>query len=206
MAGRDVVGVVLVAGLTVFLVGAGGWRKAYEQPLTASLRTIHTDRRRRAWIHAWMIPAMFITCAGMVGLVVLLGAGTAAVVAAMAAVAYAIGAVCWIASLAFRLTVVPWAAERTVADGAPPAGFAALDGWAGSLYVVHMVSAYAASATLGAALLVAGELPGWVGWFGVGWGLAFLAGFLATRFAGPFNPPFWAHVYSALVGAMLLAT
>jgi hypothetical protein len=76
----------------------------------------------------------------------------------------------------------------------------------GSLYAVHMASAYAAFAILGAAVLAAGWLPVWVGWLGVGWGLVFLAGFVVTRFAGPFNPPFWAHTYTALVGAMLLAS
>jgi hypothetical protein len=206
MAGRDLVGVVLVAGLIVFFVGAAGWRSAYEKPLREALQAIHTDRRRRAWIHLWMIPAMFITSAGLFGLVVVIGAGTAAVLAAMAAAVFALGAVCWITSLAYRLTVVPWAAERTVSDGDPPDGFAALDSWAGSLYVVHMASAYVAFALLGAAVLVTGLLPGWVGWVGIGWGLVFLAGFVGTRFAGPFNPPFWAHTYSALVGVMLLAS
>ena len=145
MTGREVVGVVLIAGAVVFLVGAGGWRLAYEQPLREALRVIHGDRRRRAWIHAWMIPAMFLTSAGLFGLVMVVGDGPAAVLVAMAATVFALGAVCWIASLAFRLTVVPWAAERTVADGEPPEGFAALDRWAGSLYVVHMASAYAAA-------------------------------------------------------------
>lgn len=206
MVAHAVIGGVLVAGLVLFFVGAGAWRLAYEQPLPEALRVIHADRRRRAWIHAWMIPAMFTTAAGLFGLVVVIGDGTAAALAAMAAGVYALGAVCWIASLAFRLTVVPWAAERTVADGEPPEGFAALDHWAGSLYVVHMASAYAAFAILGAAVLTDGLWSPWVGWTGVGGGLAFLAGFVATRFAGPFNPPFWAHTYTALIGVMLLTS
>lgn len=207
MAGHDVVGVVLVAGLVVFLVGAGGWRMAYEKPLHEALPIFHHDRRRRAWIHAWMIPAMFITPAGLFGLIVVLSDDeAAAVLATMAAVVFAIGAVCWIVSLVFRLTVTPWAAERTVADGEPPDGFAALDSWSGSLYVVHMAASYAAFAALGAAVLAQGTLPSWAGWLGVGWGLAFLAGFVGTRFAGPFNPPAWAHTYPALIGVMLLAS
>jgi hypothetical protein len=206
MTGHSVVGGALVAGLVVFLVGAAAWRQAYEQPLREALAVIHHDRRRRAWIHLWMIPAMFTTSAGLFGLLLVIGDGAAGVLAAMAAAVFALGAVCWITSLAFRLTVVPWAAERTVSDGDPPDGFAALDSWAGSLYVAHMASAYVAFALLGAAVLVAGLLPGWVGWVGIGWGLVFLAGFVGTRFAGPFNPPFWAHTYSALVGVMLLAS
>lgn len=200
----QVVGVWLVAGLTFFLVGAGAWRLEYERPLAEALRVIHADRRRRAWIHLWMIPAMFLTPMGVAGYAAVIADRAAAAIAVMAAVVYAMGAVCWVASLAFRLTVVPWAAERTVEDGVLPEGFAALDRWAGSLYVVHMASAYAAFALLGSAVLMAGQLPPWVGWLGVGWGLSFLAGFVATRFSGLFNPPFWAHAYTGVLGVVLL--
>jgi hypothetical protein len=33
-----------------------------------------------------------------------------------------------------------------------------------------------------------------------------LAGFILTRFAGPFNPPILAHSYTAVVGVVLLLT
>jgi hypothetical protein len=108
--------------------------------------------------------------------------------------------------LTFALTVVPWAAEHTVENGTPPEGFAPLDSWAGSLYVVFMAAAYAAFAILGAAILVSGALPDWLGWLGVGLGLVMLAGFILTRFAGPFNPPILAHTYTAVVGVVLLLT
>jgi hypothetical protein len=204
MRAQDVVGVTLVLGCVTFLVGAAAWRLAYEQPLVQALRVIHADRRRRAWIHAWMVPAMFVTAAGVVGLATLMDDRAAGAVAAMAATVYALGTVCWICSLVFRLTVVPWAAERTAEDGEPPAVFPALDRWAGALYVVHMASAYVTFAVLGAAVLLTGDLPPWLGWVGVGGGLGFLAGFVATRFAGPFNPPFWAHTYTAALGVTLL--
>lgn len=204
MQGRDLVGAVLLGGLVIFLVGAARWRLAYERPLTEALRVIAADRPRRTWIHLWMIAALLVTPAGLGALGLLLADPVARVLAVMAAVVYVIGAVCWVVSLTFRLTVVPWAAEQTVAHGEPPVAFPAFDAWAGALYTVHMATAYAAFALLGGALLLSGDLPGWLGWLGVGWGLAFLAGFVATRFAGPFNPPFWAHAYTGLVGAVLL--
>lgn len=197
-------GGVLVAGLVIFLVGAVGWRLDYQRPLQESLPVIHTDRRRWAWIHTWMIAALVVTPAGLAGLVVTLDEETAAVLAAMAAAVYVSGAVCWIVSLAFRLTVVPWAAARTVTDGDVPVGFDACDRWAGTLYIVHMLTAYLASAVLGVAVLASDALPTWLGWTGVGWGLAFAAALVATRFAGPFNPPFWAHLYTGTVGVILL--
>jgi hypothetical protein len=204
MGGEAVVGAALVAGFVLFMVGAVAWRIDYERPLAESLVTIHGDRGRRAWIHVWMLAAMLVTPAGLAGATLLPGNGTAAVLTAMAFAVYALGAVCLMASLCFRLAVVPWAAEQTVVDGAVPEGFAALNHWAGLLYVVHMASAYAAFALLGAAVLAGGDLPAWLGWLGVGWGAVFLAGFAATRFAGPFNPPFWAHCYTAGIGLALL--
>jgi len=198
------VGGVLVAGLVIFIVGAAAWRLAYQRPLHESLPLIHADRRRWAWIHTWMITALVVTVAGLAGLTVTLDKETAAVLAAMATAAYFAGGVSWIAALAFRLTVVPWAASRTVTDGQVPDGFDAYDRWAGMLYVVHMLTAYVGSAVLGVAVLVSDALPTWLGWAGVGWGLAFAAGLVATRFAGPFNPPFWAHLYTATVGVVLL--
>ena len=197
-------GGVLVAGLGIFLVGAGAWRLEYQRPLQESLPAIHRDRRRWAWIHVWMVAGVLVTFAGLAGLAVISEEPTARVLAAMAAVVYVAGGICWTGSLAFRLTVVPWAAEQAVTVGEPPDGFAAYERWAGALYRVHMLTAYAASAVLGVAVLVSDVLPTWLGWTGVGWGLAFAAGLVATRFAGPFNPPFWAHLYTAALGVSLL--
>ncbi|HSK96434.1 MAG TPA: hypothetical protein VK891_07450 [Euzebyales bacterium] len=206
MQAQDIVGLSLVAGLVTFLVGAVAWRLEYETPMLQALRLIHRDRRRRAWIHLWMIPAMFVTAGGVGGHAALSGQRSAAVLSLMASFVYAMGAVCWVGSLAFRLTVVPWAAEHLVEHGGPPPGFVALDRWAGCLYLIHMASAYAAFMLIGSATLLDGELPPWIGWLGIGWGVSFLAGFVATRFSGPFNPPFWAHTYTCVVGVALLVT
>lgn len=206
MNDSSLVGGVLFAGLVIFLVGAVAWRLDYQRPLEESLPIISADRRRRAWIHTWMIAALVITPAGLAGLTVALTEPTAAVLSAMATAAYLCGAVGLIASLAFRLTVVPWAADRTVADGDPPDAFPAYDQWAGALYVVQMLTAYLASAVLGIAVLLTDALPAWLGYAGITWGLVFAAGFVTTRFAGPFNPPFWAHTYTGSIGLALLLT
>ncbi len=202
----DLVGGILVAGCVVFLVGAVAWRLDYQRPAEESLPLIHADRRRRMWIHVWMLAAMFITPAGLVGLAQLPDLSDVAQPAAMAAIVYTIGAVCMIVSLCFRITVVPWAAERMVADGKPPDGFAPLEAWTGSLYVMHMLASYAAFAALGATVLASDVLAPWSGWVGLGMGTVFLIGFVATRFAGPFNPPFLAHLYTGLLGVVLLVT
>ena len=151
-----------------------------------------------------MIAGVVVTPAGLAGLALTMEEPTASVLVAMATAVYGSGGVCWIASLSFRLTVVTWAAERTAAEGRMPDGFAAYDRWAGALYIVHMLTAYIASAVVGLAVLTSDTLPTWLGLAGVIWGLTFAAGFVTTRFAGPFNPPFWAHLYTGTVGTVLL--
>ena len=196
-----IAGVVLIAGLVVFMVGAVGWRLAYERPFAEVASLIHADRRRRAWIHVWMLVAMFLTPAGVAAFALRPEQES---LAGMATVTYALGAASAVGFLTFRLAVVPWAAEQTVASGSPPPGFLAMNSWAGLLYVVHMIASYVTFVVLGSAVLRSDELPQWAGWLGVAWGSAFLAGFVATRFAGPFNPPFWAHTYTAVLGVLLL--
>lgn len=93
----NVVGLFLVAGLAIFLIGAAAWRRDYEKPLSEALRVIHEDRKRRAWIHLWMIPAMFVTSAGVFGIAATVdNARVAVAVAVMAGVVYLMGAVCWV--------------------------------------------------------------------------------------------------------------
>lgn len=203
LASESLVGGVLLAGFVVFMTGALAWRLAYERPLPEVLAIIHADRRRRAWIHSWMIAAMFVTPAGLAGLAALPDTGTGTVLAVMAAAGYALGALCWLVSLAFRLTVVPWAAEQATGGNVPEA-FVALDAWAGALYVIHMAASYTAFAVIGLAVLASGNLPDWLGWLGLVAGLGFLLGFVATRFAGPFNPPLFAHLYPGVIGVVLL--
>lgn len=206
MSNGILVGGVLVTGFVVFMTGAVAWRPEYDRPLAESLPVIHTDRRRRRWIHVWMLLAMLITPAGVAGLAVLPGTEAFVLITIMAAVVYGIGSVCWVVSLAFRLTVMPWAAEQAERTDEPPDGFAALDEWATSLFTIHMAASYAAFAALGVAVLVSDTFPLWLGWVGVGWGVAFLSGFVATGSTGPFSPPFWAHSYPLMIGVVLLAT
>ena len=199
------VGGVLFAGLVIFLAGAVAWRLDYQRPLEESLPIISGDRRRRAWIHTWMIAALVITPTGLAGLTVAMTDPTAAVLAAMATAAYLCGAVGLIASSGLRLTVVPWAADRTVADGAPPDAFPAYDQWAGALYVVQMLTAYLASAVLGIAVLLSDALPAWLGYAGIAWGLVFAAGFVTT-IRRTVQPAVWAHTYTGSIGLALLLT
>lgn len=204
---NEVVGVLLVSGLVVFLVGAARWRLDYEGRLTSSLAVIHGDRARRAWIHTWMIAGVLLTTSGLAGFSGVSDTQLSRSMSLAATVLYAVGAACWLAALAFRLTVVPWAAERAVADGAPPPAFVALNAWAGSLYLIHMFASYGAFFVLGGAATTSATLPAWVASLGLAFGVVGLLGLaFGGRYRTAFYPPFWAHTYTALLGGVLIMT
>jgi len=206
MADARLVGGVLVVGLAAFMVGAVRWRIAYEGSPETALPAIHADRRRRAWIHSWMIAGLLVTSAGLAGLATVVDTGTSRAAAAMCAAAYGLGVACMVVSLAYRLTVVPWAAAHAVSDGHPREGFVAWDTWAGTLYRIHMLTSYLTFALLGVAVLADTELPTAVGWLGLVWGLSFAIGFAVPgRHQVAFYPPFWALTYPAVVGVGLIA-
>jgi hypothetical protein len=205
MDAESAAGLVLVAGLVVFLVGALRWRLEYQADASVALPAVLADPRRWSWVHGWMAAAMFVTPAGLAMAASLVRPVDAAATAWAAVVVFTVGAACLVVALTYRLTVVPWAAGRTAADGSPPELYLATEPWASLLYRAHMFSAYATFVVLGAAVVLDERLPDWLGWLGVGWGCAF-AGLLAVggRIAFAVYPPFWAHTYPAAVGVVLL--
>lgn len=95
-----------------------------------------------------------------------------------------------------------WMLAAMFVTPAAVAGFATLPATgAGRAFAAMAAIVYA----IGAAVVTSDVAPAWAGWLGVAWGLVFLAGLAATRFDGPFNPPFYAHFYPAVVGGVLLA-
>ena len=194
------VGWVLVAGFVAFMVGAGGWRVEYEQQMDRALPLMHADRGRLRWIHRWMVVAMFLTVAGLGGLVIL--ADDAGV--AVAVTGYAVGALAWVGTLLFRLGVGEWAAEETDRSGAVPAIYPPMARSAGYGHFVHMTSAYASAILLGWSLSGSDLIPGWLTWAGPIWGAVLLAMFLVPRTRFVAAPPFWAHVFTFAIGLSLL--
>jgi len=204
MAPIDWTGVVLVAGLVAFLTGAVFWKPAvYQQALPQALAAMAKDAARLRWIQSWMMVGIGTTTLGVALLARRIDLDGEHLWSTLGAACFALGAPLMLVSLAFGLTVRPWAADETVAKGEVPRGYEALDRFAGLLMATHMVTAYASWAFLGAALLRSGTVPAWLGWSGVGAGSLFAVGFVAFR-GGPFAPPFLAHVYTAVIGIVLL--
>jgi hypothetical protein len=148
----------------------------------------------------WMIAGVLLSGTGLFGFASLAADALMFVAASL----FAIGAMVMLVHLLFRLTVVPWVAQRRVEDGVAPTWFEPIEKWAGSMYVLHMTLSYVAFAVIGAGLLISGLLPTWVGWTGVVLGLVCLCGFVLTRFAGPFNPPILAQTYPTLLGLVII--
>ena len=194
------IGWVLVAGFVSFMVGAGGWRIEYEQPAEVSLPIMHGDRRRLRWIHWWMIPGVALTTSGLGGL----GLVAREPAIGLAAVTYAIGAILWIAALAFRLTVGEWAAEHTASTGEVPSVYLPLARWAGLGHTIHMGTAYVSAVPLAWGASETGLIVGWLAWAGTFWAVTLAALFLIARTRFIAAPPFWAHVFTFAVGLSIL--
>lgn len=194
------VGWLLIAGFVFFMVGASGWRIQYEQPMEIALPLMHAERGRMRWIHRWMLPALFLTPAGLGGLAWLVSDAGVAV----ASTAYTVGAVLWAGTLIFRLSVGEWAAERTAEEGRVPEVYPPLARMAGFGHFAHMLSAYLTAVPLGWSVADSGLMPEWLAWAGSIWGLGLAALLLIPKTRFMAAPPFWAHTYTFAVGVALL--
>jgi len=183
------------------MVGAMRWRLEYEQPFEVSLPLKAADRGRLRWIHYWMIVGVSLTSVGLAAAAMYFASPWAAVAAAL----YAIGATAFLIAIAFRLTVGEWAAAETVATGNVPSVYPALSAWAGGLHGLHMMTAYISAIPLGF-VIAAAVGPEWLGWAGALWGAGCATGFVLTRGAGFFSPPFLAHIFTCVVGVTLLVS
>ena len=116
-------------------------------------------------------------------------------------ISFLVGIVCWALHLAFRVTVIPHAAEQIALTGAAPPWFEPLRAWAGLMYAIYMVMAYLAIAAYGAAMRK-------TGWAGKAWGRAFAVfglvaavGFVAGLrvFQPPLNVQFAPYAMGMLI-------
>lgn len=191
---------LLIAGFTVFMAGAGAWKLEYQAPLPERMPLLHQDRTRLRWIHSTMLAAMVLTPAGLAAAAAVSGHPAAWA----AAIAYGVGAVPWVLQLSFRLTVQERVAAA-VADGAPvPDWYAAVESWTGLGHRFHMLVSYVSAVALAWGMAEAELIPNWLGWAGAIWGVVWAAGYTIRQIRFVFEPPFWAHVFTFAVGIALL--
>ena len=190
---------LLLIGGIVFLVGAfwPPWEQWYS-PLKRSLQVIGEHRTAWYWIHACFVVGVVLT---MLGFVALAGARrqaqTGSTLADLAATLYVVGAVFWLVSIAFRMTVQVWAANEVITTGAIPPGYEAWHRFSGVLFMLYMAMAYVACAGLGWDVLRTGMVARWAGWFAIAFGLS--AGAVVGR-----NIPLMVHFPLMIIAVLLL--
>ncbi len=197
-------GILLIAGWVIFWGGAALWFTGpYRQPpLDEYLELIASHRTAWYWINGSFLVSVTLTVLGFGAFTsVLRGAGDR-LLSELGLLAYVFGAVLWIISLAFRLTLEVWAAQETSQSGVIPVGFEAWRQWAIVLFAIHMILAYLSVAAYGGALLGTGLLAQWLAWTAIVFGLAGVLGFLfQLRF---FERPLMIPLVPGVIGVFLL--
>ena len=197
------VGGLLIGGFVVFLIGAALWKLDYQRSLPETLLAIAQSSRRWRWIHTWMIGGVAITVAGLGALARLLADSGELVYGTVGFVLFAVGGIVWLVAVAWRLTALVSASRETEQTGTVPRDIEGWSEWFGTLHSIHLLSAYVSWMFLGAAVVSSGIVPEWLGWLGVGLGVAGATGYIALK-GGPFSPPFLAHLYPFILGISLV--
>lgn len=186
-AGRAAAG-LLIVGAAIFWVGATTFPGM-------SLEEIAANRAAHMWTSGTFLLAVFITLAGLALFTLALREAGDRVLSVLGLLAFAFGSVFWTMHVAFRLTVMAWAAEEFSRTAMSPAWFQPWRDWSGLLFGIYSVLANLALVAYGGAILETGLLARWAGWTCV------VLGLLAAPF---FGPPLFIHIAPWLVGILLV--
>ena len=190
----------LAAGLLV-MAAAIVWLGATTWPGTG-LEKIAAHQAEHLLTHGSFLLGGIIALAGLMVLTVTLREAGDRLLSELGLAAFLLGTVFWIIYLAFRLTVVPAAAQEMAETGALPPWFEILDMGSGLFYAIYVVMAYLAIAAYGGALVKTGLLPRWLGWTCTVVGLA-AASLFAAGVPG-FGLPLEIPILPYLMGMLLL--
>ena len=179
-------GIFLIAGFFIFFVAAFSsgpihWRLGAVE----YLESVDSHRTVWYWVNGCFLVSVMLTVVGFAAFTSVLRDAGDRLLSELGMVAYLFGAVFWIISLVFRVTLEVWAAREMAQSGVLPIGFEAWQQWAAMLFAIYMVIGYLSVAAYGGALLGTGLLARWLGWTAVIFGLA---GALARLHAGLRRP------------------
>lgn len=201
-------GVVLILGCLVF--GGGGWLYwpikdekgsfIFGQPPREWLRLVFDHPRLWRWGTILFISGAVMTVLGLTLLTGLLQDAGDRTFSQLGLIAFAFGSVLWVISLAFRLSIDPWAAQETAKTGEIPEFYVPLTRWTGVLFVIYTILAFSALAAYGGAVLSTGVLPHWVGWIAI---IYALTGLGLLGFTGD-SLPVLHYLMPLLIGILLL--
>jgi len=190
--------------------GCGGWLYwpikdekgsfIFGLPPREWLRLVFARPRLWRWATILFISGVVVTILGLAMFTSLLRDAGDRAFSLLGLVAFAFGSVLWVISLAFRLSIDPWAAQETAKTAVIPEFYVPLTRWTGVLFVIYTVLAFSALAAYGGAVLSTGVLPHWVGWLAIAYGLAGLGLLGVTSDALPFLH----YLMPLLIGILLL--
>ncbi len=197
-----VVGWTLIAGAIVFWIAAGTppYRQWMGPPIREYLGIIGAHKSNWLFINGSFAVACMLTLPAIAGLTAILRRAGDQGWSIIGLCLFAVGSALWLVHLGHRLAVTPWAAAELSRSGEVPQGFEATKAWMGLLFAAYMVMAYLGVAAYGAAILQAGNLPRWVGWTAVVFGLIAVPGLLTPLF----QPPLMVHVVPFIIGIVLV--
>ncbi len=201
-------GITLILGTLLFSVGGGLYTPIKDEqgsfifglPPREWLRLVFAHPRLWRWATILFISGVVVTVLGLAMLTSLLRDTGDRAFSQLGLIAFLFGAVLWVISLAFRLSIDPWAAQETAKTAVIPDFYVPLTRWTGVLFVIYTVLAFSALAAYGGAVLSTPVLPHWVGWLAIVYGLAGLG---LLGFSGD-APPFLHHLMPLLIGILLL--
>ncbi len=178
---------LLIVGAVIFWSGATTFPGIELQEIAGQLRG-------HLWTSGTFLLATVITMAGLFLLTLALRDAGDRVASGLGLIAYLFGATFWTIHLAFRLTVMPWAAREFTRAGVPD-WYEPFRLWSGLMFALYSVLAYAAIAAYGVALLRTRVLARWVGWMCIGF---------AVLGAPSFGPPLAIHLMPWILGILIL--
>jgi hypothetical protein len=195
MTRAEVAGWLLVGSFVLWLPAAALPSRVWTAPVRERLALI--AQRRRTWqlVNLSIAGAAVLLVLGFAALVEPLERAGAGVLVSLSFAALLLGATLWLASLAFRVTVM-----GTASGADPPGGLEPLSAWAGGLFLAWTALGNAAVIGFGAVVVHSGYPATWCGWAAIALGSLVLAQLLIT---GDSLPALY-HIGPALIGVALL--
>ena len=141
-----------------------------------------------------------MTVLGLALFTVLLAGAGELLLAPLALVAFAFGAVLWVLDIALYLSVTVWLAKKSTEGAAIPPLYIAITEWRETLLRLFTVLALLSIAAFGWAILRTGLLPSWIGWISIIWSLFWLVHLFITKTTIPIVH----HVMPLVIGIALL--
>ena len=196
----QVSGWLLIVGGLLAVIGAF-WPpyRQWSAPLEEALRIIASHPIGWRCIHAGFVGGTVVSALGLAMLAYALRGAAGGSAARVSAVLFAVAAGLWLVNIAYRLSVMPWAANELVATGIVPATYAPWRSFAKLLFAGFSALGYLAVAASGWSALQASLTSPWVGWLLVVWGLS--GGFVFGA-----NVPFIMYVAFIVLGGHLVQT